>query len=197
MRKAMMAIRTLLPALGLLIPSGYAVATTAPEQSFPDLVHRAEMIVVGTVTGIQEQWDTARQVPFTYVTFSQLTVLKGNPGGDSLTLEFFGGPTPEGTVLAVTEVPHFTVGEKTVVFSAGNHRDFCPLVGIWQGLLRVQFDPQRAVEIVSDNAHRPIIGVQNGRFLKLRPQGPTQEALPLSTLLQLIEQEQGRIYGRP
>jgi len=197
MRKATMAIRILLPALGLLIPSGYAVATTAPEQSFPDLVHRAEMIVVGTVTGIQEQWDTARQAPFTYVTFSQLTVLKGNPGGDSLTLQFLGGPTPEGTFLAVTEVPHFTVGEKTVVFSAGNHRDFCPLVGIWQGLLRVYFDSQRAVEIVSDNAHRPITGVQNGRFLKLRPQGPTQEALPLSTLMQLIEQEQGRIYGRP
>ena len=197
MRKATMAIRILLPALGLLIPSGYAVATTAPEQSFPDLVHRAEMIVVGTVTGIQEQWDTARQAPFTYVTFSQLTVLKGNPGGDSLTLQFLGGPTPEGTFLAVTEVPHFTVGEKTVVFSAGNHRDFCPLVGIWQGLLRVYFDSQRAVEIVSDNAHRPITGVQNGRFLKLRPQGPTQEALPLSTLIQLIQQEQGRIYGRP
>ena len=183
--------------LGVLAHVVPALATTAPEQSFPDLVHRAETIVVGTVTDIQEQWDTARQAPFTYVTFSQLTVLKGNPGGDTLTLQFLGGPTPEGTILAITEVPRFTVGEKTVVFSAGNHRDFCPLVGIWQGLLRVQFDPQRAVETVSDNAHRPIIGVQNGRFLKLRPQGPTQEALPLSTLLQLIEQEQGRIYGQP
>ncbi|HEV8716791.1 MAG TPA: hypothetical protein VGX03_28730 [Candidatus Binatia bacterium] len=197
MRKVTMAIRIPLLTLGFLIPSGPAGATTATEQAFPDLVHRAEVIAVGTVTGIQEQWDPARQAPVTSVTFSQLTVLKGDPGGESLTLEFLGGHLPDGRILAVSGVPSFAIGEKTVVFSAGNHQDFCPLVGIWQGLLRVKFDPQRAVEIVSDHAHRPIIGVQDGTLLKLRPQGATQDALPLSTLIQLIQQEQGRIYGQP
>ena len=37
--------------------SAPASATTVLEQTFPDLVHRAEVIAVGTVTGIQEQWD--------------------------------------------------------------------------------------------------------------------------------------------
>lgn len=197
MRKATIAIRTLLLALGLLIPPGPTVATTVIEQTFPDLVHRAEVIVIGTVTGIQEQWDAARQAPFTHVTFSNLTVLKGNLGAESLTLEFLGGHTPEGMVLTIPGVPRFTVGEKTVVFCAGNHRDFCPLVGIWQGLLRVAFDPQRGVETVSDNSHVPIVGVQDGAFLKLTPETPQQEALPLSTLMELIEQELRSSYGQP
>lgn len=173
-------------------------ATTVLEQTFPDLVHQAEVIAVGTVTGIQEQWDAARQAPLTYVTFANLTVLKGDPGGESMTLEFLGGHTPDGKVLTVSGVPRFTVGEKHVVFCAGNHRDFCPLVGLWQGLLGVAFDPQRGVETVSDNFHVPIVGVQGGRFLKLTPEAPApQEALPLSTLMDLIQQELRSSYGQP
>ena len=174
-----------------------ALATTVLEQTFPDLVHQADVIAVGTVTGIQEQWDAARQAPLTYVTFANLTVLKGDPGGESMTLEFLGGHTPDGMVLAIAGVPRFSMGEKHVVFCAGNHRDFCPLVGLWQGLLRVTFDPQRGVETVSDNAHIPIVGVQDGKFLKYAQEASPQEALPLSTLLELIKQEMRSPYGQP
>jgi hypothetical protein len=171
-------------------------ATTVLEQTFPDLVHRADVIAVGTVTGIQEQWDAAHQAPFTSITFFNLTVLKGDPGGESMTLEFLGGHTPDGMTLAIAGVPRFTVGEKTVVFCAGNHRDFCPLVGLWQGLLRVTFDPQRSEEIVSDNFRVPIAGVQDGKFLKLTPEVSSGEPLSLSTLLDLIKQEMGNAYSQ-
>src|SRR5713101_7597922 len=198
MCKTRMAIRALLLTLSLLIPTVPAQATTVIERTFPDLVHRAEVIVIGTVTGIQEQWDAARQAPLTHVTFSNLTVLKSSPGGESMTLAFLGGHTPEGMVLTVPGVPRFTVGEKTVVFCAGNHQNFCPLVGLWQGLLRVAFDPQRGVETVSDNFHVPIVGVEAGRFLKLTPEAPApQEVLPLSTLMDLITQELRSAYGQP
>jgi hypothetical protein len=153
------------------------------------------MIAVGTVTGIQERWDAAGQAPFTAVTFSNLTVLKGDSGSESLTLEFLGGHTPDGKVLAVSGVPRFTIGEKHVVFSAGNHQDFCPLVGLWQGLLRVTFDQQRGVETVSDNFHVPVVGIQDGKFLKR--ESPSQEALPLSTFIELITQEMRSPYDRP
>ena len=172
------------------------LATTIIEQTFPDLVHQAEVIAVGTVTGIQEQWDATRQAPITNVTFSHLTVLKGDPGGESITLEFLGGHTPDGMVLAIAGVPRFSMGEKHVVFCAGNHRDFCPLVGLWQGLLRVTFDPQRGVETISDNFRMPIIRVQDGRFLKQTQEAPSQEALPLSTLMELISQEMRNPYGQ-
>src|SRR5712692_7006816 len=118
MCKTRMAIRALLLTLSLLIPTVPAQATTVIERTFPDLVHRAEVIAIGTVTGIQEQWDAARQAPFTHVTFSNLTALKGNLGAESLTLEFLGGHTPEGMVLAIAGVPRFTMGEKVVVFGA-------------------------------------------------------------------------------
>jgi hypothetical protein len=196
MRLAKIAIRFLV-CIGMLNLSAPVLATTVLEQTFPDLVHRADVIAVGTVTGIQEQWDAARQAPLTYVTFANLTVLKGDPGGESMTLEFLGGHTPDGMALAIAGVPRFTVGEKTVVFCAGNHRDFCPLVGVWQGLLRVAFDPQRGVETVSDNFHVPIMGIQDGTFVKGATEAPQQEALPLATLLDFIQQEMRNPYGQP
>jgi hypothetical protein len=114
-----------------------------------------------------------------------------------MTLEFLGGHTPDGTLLSVSGVPQFTIGEKTVVFCVGNQRDFCPLVGVWQGLLRVTFNPQRGVETVSDNFRVPIVGLQGNAFLKLLPGTPQQEALPLPTLMDLITQELRRAYDRP
>jgi len=167
---------------------GPARATSVVETNFSDLVRQAEVIAVGTVSDIREQWSEERKAPLTLVTFSNLTVLKGAPG-DSFTLEFLGGHTPNGLVMVISGVPSFTVGEKTVVFCSGNHRDFCPLVGIWQGLLRIAVDPQRGVETVSDNFRVPIVKIQNGKFVKLTPGFPAQESLPLSGLLRAIEQE--------
>ena len=165
-----------------------AQATSVIETNFSDMVHQAEVIAVGTVSDIREQWSEERKAPLTLVTFSNLTALKGAPG-DSFTLEFLGGHTPEGLVMVVSGVPSFTVGEKTVVFCSGNHRDFCPLVGIWQGLLRIVVDPQRGVETVSDNFRVPIVKIQDGKFIKLRPETPAQESLPLPALLRALEQE--------
>ena len=169
-----------------LAPTVYA--TSVIEMTFAELVAHAEVIAVGTVSDIHEQWDATQQVPLTLVTFSNLTVLKGNPG-TSMTLEFLGGTMPSGLVMTISGVPHFTVGEKTVVFCAGNHRDFCPLAGVWQGLLRVANDPQKGVETVSDNFRVPIVKIQAGKFVKLSPMGAPQETLSLPTLLQSIEHE--------
>jgi hypothetical protein len=75
-----------------------AYATTVVELRFTDLVSQAEIITVGTVSDIREHWDAAQNVPLTLVTFSDLTVLKGNPGA-TMTLEFLGGTMPNGLVL--------------------------------------------------------------------------------------------------
>src|SRR5215813_9223528 len=182
--------------IGLSFLPALAQATTIIEPTFPGLVHQAEVIAVGTVTGIQEQWDAARQAPITLITFSNLTVLKGDPGDATMTLEFLGGHTLDGRVLTVAGVPRFAIGEKHVVFCAGNHRDFCPLVGLWQGLLRVTFDPQRGEEIVNDNFQVPITGIQDGKFLKLTPEVSSGEPLSLSIFLDLIKQEMGNAYSQ-
>ena len=165
-----------------------AQAMSVTEMGFSDLVHQAEVIAVGTVSEVREQWDETRKAPLTQVTFSDLTVLKGNPGA-TMTLEFLGGHTPKGLVLTIAGVPQFKVGEKTVVFGAGNHRDFCPLVGVWQGLLRVRTDPQRKIETVSDNFHIPIVKIHEGKLVKLSPATSEQAPLSLPALLQAIQQE--------
>src|SRR5262245_39343239 len=104
-------------------------------------------------------------------------------------LEFVGGPMPNGLVMVVSGVPHFTVGEKTVVFSTGNHQDFCPLTGVWQGLLRVTANPELGVETVSDSTHVPIVKIQNGKFMKFSTGVTTQETLSLPDLIQAIQTE--------
>lgn len=192
-----MVFRSLFFALSLLVYAVPIPATTVVERSFSDLVHRAETITVGTVSDIREQWDDIQQAPLTAVTFSDLTILKGQAHTGSLTLLFLGGPTPQGTYLSIPGMPRFTVGEKNVVFSAANGRDFCPLVGLWQGRLRVVQDLQRGIETVRDNFRVPIVGIRNGRFLKQQSNLRPEDALPLPTLIQLIQQELQRSDGQP
>jgi hypothetical protein len=185
--------------MSLLLPTSSIWATTAIEQTFADLVHRADVIAVGTVTGIGEEWNTAQQAPFTLVTLSQLTVVKGTVAGNSITLHFLGGHTPDGMLLTIPGVPRFTMGDKVVVFCAGNRRDFCPLVGIWQGLLRVAFDSQRGVETVHDDSHRPIARIEDGHFVKALSDGASAvtETLSLISLLDLIDHELRSPYAHP
>jgi hypothetical protein len=178
----------LLVSVVLLASTHAAYATTVIEKSFADLVVQAEVIAVGTVSDIREQWDATQQVPLTLVTFSNLTVLKGNPG-TSMTLEFLGGTMPNGLVMVIPGIPRFTVGEKTVVFRTGNQREVCPLVGMWQGLLRVVNNPQQGIETVSDSFRIPLVKIQAGKFVKLSPTTAAQEALSLPTLLQSIQHE--------
>ena len=99
-----------------------------------------------------------------------------------------------GAILSVSDAPQFIVGEKAVVFCAGNQRDFYPLVGLWQGRMRVTFDAQRGVETISDTFRTPIVGVRNGQLIKALADEPQHEALALSTLLDLIQQELGNPY---
>lgn len=183
-------------ALALLAALHSADAMTVVQRSFPELVHQADLVFVGTVQAIRNEWDQDRRSPFTLVTFTNLTVLKGtDPAGD-VTLYFFGGTAPDGTLVSVPGIPRFLVGEKTVVFCAGNRRVFCPLVGIWQGLLRVLPDPTRREEIVVDAFYTPIadLGGADTTFRKLTDRDTSAAPLTLLTLIQHIETELGRSH---
>jgi len=150
------------------------------QRDFPELVARAEQIVVGTVTEMREQPDDAG-TPMTYVTFADLTVLKGT-AGDTLTLRFYGG-----AAARVPDMPTFNVGERAVLFVAGNGRDVCPLVGVWQGRFRVQYDDARHAEVVADNDHAPVTG-RAGRAL-LHAADTGAPAVTLDEFRQLVADE--------
>lgn len=138
------------------LAGGRGQATTVLHQAFPDLVQKAETIVVGTVSTIHTEWDAARETPYTLVTFTDLDVRKGNPHPTALTLQFVGGPAPDSTVLQIAGVPEFHLGDRLVLFVAGNRHYAVPLVGLWQGVYRVVFDQDRATETVYTHAMQPV-----------------------------------------
>jgi hypothetical protein len=98
------------------------------------------------------------------VTVSNLSVLKGDVAS-TLTLRFYGGHTGGG-VIAVPDMPRFTLGERDVLFVAGNDRDVCPLVGVWQGRFYVRFNAALGTDVVEDGNHQPLTGVAGGELLR-------------------------------
>lgn len=126
------------------------------ERDFPDLVERAEDIVVGTVADVGNAQKPSGE-PITLVTVADLTVLKGS-ADDTVTLEFYGGEVGDYAVR-VPDMPTFKPGERVVLFIAGNGDNVCPLVGVWQGSFRVRYDDSRGTEIVTTNDGTPIAGI--------------------------------------
>ena len=137
-----------------------AHATTVEPVTFSEVVAGAEIIAVGTVSAITETWDAELETPFREVTFSVLEVLKGSVGGAELTLQFLGGPAPDGSMLVVEGMPEFAVGDRAVVFSVGNGVQACPLVGWWQGLYRLFYDAGGDAFTVADHAGRPVVSIE-------------------------------------
>ena len=175
-------------------------ATTVLEKSFSSLVQDAEVIAIGTVTAIENEWDAEKKAPFTLVTFSDLEVLKGEVGQTELTLHFLGGPTPDGLVMQIAGVPQFSVGERNVVFSVGNRYQAVPLVGMWQGVYRVVRDPDSGGEVIHNHARQPVTTLPTEEGGILHDEAPlVQEqseqpstAMPLDTFTQRIAQELSR-----
>jgi hypothetical protein len=162
-------------ALWVVLSAWPAGAMVVVQRDFPELVARAEQIVVGTVTDIQNVTDAAGAAS-TLVTFSDLTVLKGDVG-ETLTLRLYGGRSGHMTVQ-ISDMPTFRRGERDVLFVAGNNRDLCPLVGVWQGRFHVRFDATQAAEVVDDHDGNPVTGLR-GRALQRAPLQANEAAMTL------------------
>lgn len=166
-----------------------AAAMVVVKRDFPELVARAEQVVVGTVTGIAEETDASGS-PRTLVTFSDLVVLKGETGSE-LTLKIFGGSSG-GAAVGPLDMPKFVLGERAVLFVAGNGRDICPLVGVWQGRFRVRYDAERGADVVEDGEGRPLLG-RSGRHLQRAGRAATEvRPITLDAFRQLIADELAR-----
>ncbi|HXQ20857.1 MAG TPA: hypothetical protein VN812_04240 [Candidatus Acidoferrales bacterium] len=148
---------------GLVAPPAQAMVVI--QRDFPELVARAEQVVVGTVTAITQGEDESG-APSTFVTLSDLTVLKGDVGA-TLSLRFYGGATGNVAVM-IPDMPTFTLGERDVLFVAGNGSAVCPLVGVWQGRFHVRHDDTRNADVVEDSDRNAVTGLA-GRQLQRAP----------------------------
>ena len=162
------------------LAASVAQANSVLPMSFSEVVASAEVVAAGTVTAINETWDAEQEAPFTEVTFSELDVVKGQVGGGELTLQFLGGPDPNGYVLVVSGMPQFEVGDRAVVFSAGNGSVVNPIVGSSQGLYRLFYDPGQDAFTVADHAGRAVVAIesQEGRMESRLSAADNDETIP-------------------
>lgn len=185
---------TLVLLVCLVLAGSPGHATTVLHQSFPELVQQADTIVVGTVSAIEAEWDATHERPYTFVTFTDLDVRKGS-ARDTLTLRFLGGPDPDGNILKISGVPDFHLGDRLVLFIAGNEHYAVPLVGMWQGIYRVVFDPDRDEDVLYTHTMQPLTALPAKRGGVVYDQALTQMSkgsaapLALDTLLEAINEE--------
>ena len=136
-------LATLLSLVGLGGFSSFALAHDAPNKSFAQMTEEAELIFQGVISKVEygaakggEEEDGV--LPQTFVTYKIEDIQKGKAAeGNSITLQFIGGPTNDGKVLVVSNSPIFDVGERDLLFVRGNGQSDVPLVGGDKGRFRV------------------------------------------------------------
>jgi hypothetical protein len=110
--------------------------------SLESAVKRSEAIVRGSIIDIvyreSESGEGLLVAPHSFVTYQIEKVLRGEVEGDKLTLRFFGGFEPStGRIMLGPGELMFRVGNRDLLFIAGNGKTFCPLVSCGLGRFRV------------------------------------------------------------
>lgn len=162
----------------VLARSSPGTATVIQRKSFKELVVEAQLVAVGNVSRVEAISTTGQSYAYTYVTVSDLEVLKGSYSSPEITLRTDGGPLANGRTLVVAGMPRFRESERVVVFVKGNGQQICPLVGWGQGLLRVVADGAGGSEVVTTSSGARIRAIQGGEFVLTE-----QPALPGVLLL--------------
>jgi hypothetical protein len=166
----------------LVLAPDRAPATVVVAKDFAALCAEADLIFVGTVTGIESRWtDASKQAIETLVTFGDLTWLRGAPRL-SITLRFGGGEV-DGLREEIAGAPHFTIGERRVIF-AHDGRYVSPIVGFDQGALRVVDGDVGPVVVGAPAA--PI--TEGALRLGAPPAGPA-EPVPLDEFLDRVQRQ--------
>jgi hypothetical protein len=114
-----------------------------------DLARRADVVVVGKVTGVTSEWSSDRSRIVSRVTVSIDQHIKGDESQNSVTIS-----TPGGEVGGVGEVyshmPRFKMDEQVIVFAAKDQRGVLRVVGGDEGKLTVTKDEVTGLQMVSD-----------------------------------------------
>ena len=136
-----------------------ANATSIREVTLEELLFNSSLVFEGTVTE-QRSRETAGGIISTSITFAVTETIRGNPPGNSLTLEFLGGTVgSKGTLIDGMRLP--VPGEHGVYFvEAVGRKQVNPLYGWNQGHFLVEKDPD-GTERVKTNRGIPVTGIQD------------------------------------
>lgn len=131
---------SLLLLLALLV-SGVALATTYRQLSLEQILERAEIAFLGSVTSVNVEERLGE--PWTVVEFTLDRSLLGPANDGRLELAFLGGDLAAEELL-VGLMPDFEVGEQVLIL-AYEEQYISPIVGFHQGLWRLEQDGLRDV----------------------------------------------------
>lgn len=120
--------------LGVLIPD--------------DLARQSDVIVQGTVTNIESQWDEEQATIFTNVTISVARCLKGDLSENELVIKQPGGVVGD-IALWVSGVPEFRLDEELIVCLKPSADGYFTIVGQSSGIFTTAGWP--STEIASEN----------------------------------------------
>lgn len=130
-----------------------SMALSAVPRTFDELVLLAEQVLVGTVTQSASAVGEGEKI-YTYVTLADLQILKGEVPGDTYVVRFSGGFVgTRGEVYG--GLPQLEVGSRYLLFVRGNFRDLFPMVGVDQGLFKVEWDAGQQQEVIRSQREQP------------------------------------------
>ncbi|HWA85162.1 MAG TPA: hypothetical protein VG710_02975 [Opitutus sp.] len=151
-----------------------AMSVRAP--TFPELVAEASMIAHTRVTAVTSRAVTSpddQRVIKTFVTFTTITPLKGQPGSQ-FTLSFLGGADKHsGERWTVPGMPQFQVGDEDIIF-ATRGESVCPLVAARHGRYRVLTDAATNRRYIARSNREPLAGTDeiSGSLEPVAPAAP-------------------------
>ena len=104
-------------------------------------------MLIGTVTQVTSAVEAKGERIYTYVTFTDLEMIKGAWHDTEYVLRVSGGVVDQrGEVYP--GLPQFEEGRRYILFIQGNFSALFPVVGLHQGVFRVEWDPARQQTMV-------------------------------------------------
>ncbi len=141
----------------VLMGSGPLQATAIRQVNLDEMLRQSELVFDGVVKNIQVKENEYGRLT-THVTFKVLDVLKGNPGGKTITLIFAGG-SKDGKTLKVGEMDYPDLGERGIYFVESLQKRLVnPLYGWSQGRVLVIADDDGTLRVYTAQEN-PITGL--------------------------------------
>jgi hypothetical protein len=146
-------LATVMALVLLIYAPAPAHALSVVPRAFDDLVHLADLVVVGTVDEIHSEFADAgldQNTIFSYVSLGDLEVVKGQIDTAPYVLRVPGGVVGR-HAQEYAGIPMFQTGQRYLVFIRGNQHDFFPVVGITQGVFRILSNAQGQQVVIRDD----------------------------------------------
>ena len=137
--------------IALLLGVSLAGATTLVKMNFGELAHKADSVVIGTVTAIDGEWGPDFRFIHSNITLQVERTLQGQ-AGDTIVVRNPGGMIGDEGQLAYGAA-QFEVGEKVLVFLTTWDDNALKVLGYAQGKSRVVLESAGRDRLIGGSAH--------------------------------------------